>query len=239
MNQLHKAAGQGGAVALFQGHVGRPSPDVGSTECGRIVNCFSSKSRVFLSSKVRRQVQTSQRTITGWVIRPRHNPCHQRRLTTVCNNCGWRLDNSNSIKTLHRKRRTDGGKTKTAFVVPPTARLSFHCDDGNKGIILRLFHPTDVQYYMSVCWTASERSWNHCLGKSSSRNTTLEYENTQFTLYLLQTNKVVASVPKSMFLRRDLTCWEGINIFVWLHYSYKNNHSLRLNITQKRSLVHH
>lgn len=33
--------------------------------------------------------------------------------------------------------------------------LSFLCDDGNKGIIRRLFHPSDVQCYTSVCWTAS------------------------------------------------------------------------------------
>lgn len=86
-------------------------------------------------------------------------------------------------------RGKTGNKTKTTLVFP--APPSFHCDDGNKGIILRLFHPSAVQCYVSVCWTTSGLSWNHCLVKSNSRKSTLGTINTMtYTFYFIFTSDV-------------------------------------------------
>lgn len=84
-------------------------------------------------------------------------------------------------------------KPKPHFCVhPPLPPRSFLCDDGNKGIIRRLFHPSDVQCYTSVCWTASELSRNRCLVKSTE-NIFILRNTTHFT-------SAVASEPYFIFV---------------------------------------
>lgn len=182
MNQLQKAAGQDGGVTFFKGHLGTPL----SVVCFAVFAMQSKSAQVNVAFSLQRindvNWETSdssyknicQRTQTSANFpesnnRRSHEPTTQPLPPTVAHHSLQQLcplDNSHSIK-CSRETSAQGGKLE----IKPKP----HCvprpppyDDGNKGIILRLFHPSDIQRNVSVCWTTSGLSWSHRLVKSNS-----------------------------------------------------------------------